>query len=171
MVFDIHQHELATGIHVLPPILNPLPPPSPPHPPGLSQNPGFGCPASGIELAQVIYITYNELTHLKTPWCWERLRAGGEGDTRGWDGWMHHQLDGHGFGWTPGVGDGQGGLACCDSWGCKESDTTERLNWTELNVHVSVHSLKSSHPCLLPLSPKACVSFAVLHVGSLVPSF
>ena len=45
-------------------------------------------------------------------------------------GW-HHQLDGHGFGWTPGVGDGQGGLACCDSWGRKELDTTERLNWTE----------------------------------------
>ena len=40
----------------------------------------------------------------------------------------HHQLDGHGFGWTPGVGDGQGGLACCGSWGHKESDTTERLN-------------------------------------------
>ena len=37
-------------------------------------------------------------------------------------------LDGHGFGWTPGVGDGQGGLACCGSWGRKESDTTERLN-------------------------------------------
>ena len=34
--------------------------------------------------------------------------------------------------WTPGDGDGQGGLACCDSWGCKDSDTTERLNWTEL---------------------------------------
>ena len=46
-------------------------------------------------------------------------------------GW-HHQLDGHGFGWTPGVGDGQGDLACCNSWGRKESDTTERLNWTEL---------------------------------------
>ena len=43
-------------------------------------------------------------------------------------GW-HQQLDGHGFGWTPGVGDGQGGLACCDSWGGKESDTTEKLNW------------------------------------------
>ena len=42
-------------------------------------------------------------------------------------GW-HHQLDGHEFGWTPGVGDGQGGLECCDSWGCKESDTTEQLN-------------------------------------------
>ena len=39
-------------------------------------------------------------------------------------GW-HHQLDGHGFGWTPGAGDGQGGLACCGSWGCKKLDTTE----------------------------------------------
>ena len=46
-------------------------------------------------------------------------------------GW-HHRLDGHEFEWTPGVGDGQGGLACCDSWGRKESDRTERLNWTEL---------------------------------------
>ena len=42
-------------------------------------------------------------------------------------GW-YHRLDGHEFGSTPGVGDGQGGLACCDSWGCKESDTTEHLN-------------------------------------------
>ena len=41
-------------------------------------------------------------------------------------------LNGHGFGWTPGDGDGQRGLACCGSWGHKESDTTERLNWTEL---------------------------------------
>jgi len=47
-------------------------------------------------------------------------------------GW-HHRLDAHEFEWTPGVGDGQGSLACCDSWGRKESDTTERLNWTELN--------------------------------------
>ena len=47
-------------------------------------------------------------------------------------GW-HNRLDGHEFEWTPGVGDGQGGLGCCDSWGRKESDTTERLNWTELN--------------------------------------
>ena len=41
----------------------------------------------------------------------------------------HHWLDGHESEWTLGVGDGQGGLACCDSWGRKESDTTERLNW------------------------------------------
>ena len=46
-------------------------------------------------------------------------------------GW-HHRLDGHEFEWTLGVGDGQGGLACCDSWGRKELDMTERLNWTEL---------------------------------------
>ena len=47
-------------------------------------------------------------------------------------GW-HHWLNGHGFGWTPGVGDRQGGLACCGSWGCKESDMTDwtELNWTE----------------------------------------
>ena len=45
-------------------------------------------------------------------------------------GW-HHQLDGCEFEWTPGDGDGQGGLACCDSWGREESDTIERLNWTE----------------------------------------
>ena len=46
-------------------------------------------------------------------------------------GW-HHWLNGHGFGWTPGVGDGQGGLECCGSWGREESDMTEWLNWTEL---------------------------------------
>ena len=47
-------------------------------------------------------------------------------------GW-HHLLNGHEFEWTPGVGDGQGGLACCDSWGRKESDTTDWLNWTEFH--------------------------------------
>ena len=69
-----------------------------------------------------------ELIHWERPWCWERLKAGGEGDDRdemvGW----HHRLDGHEFEWAPGVGDGQGGLACCSPWGHKESDTTEQLN-------------------------------------------
>ena len=46
-------------------------------------------------------------------------------------GW-HHRLNEHEFGWTLGVGDGQGGLACCGSWGCKESNTTEWLNSTDL---------------------------------------
>ena len=49
-------------------------------------------------------------------------------------GW-HHWLNGHGFGWSPGVGDGQGGLACCSSWGGSESDTTEQLNWTYCNYY------------------------------------
>ena len=46
-------------------------------------------------------------------------------------GW-HHRLNGHEFGWTPGVADRQGGLVCCNSWHHKELDTTEQLNWTEL---------------------------------------
>ena len=62
-------------------------------------------------------------------------------------GW-HHGLDGRESEWTPGDGDGQGGLACCDSWGRKESDTTERLNWTELNIIISqgdrIQTMKST---------------------------
>ena len=50
-----------------------------------------------------------------------RRRRGRQDEMAGW----HHQIDGLGFGWTPGDGDGQGGLACCGSWGHKESDTTE----------------------------------------------
>ena len=55
-------------------------------------------------------------------------------------GW-HHRLNGHGFGWTLGVGDGQGGLACCGSWGCKESDMTEWLNWTESSLLLTLNLL------------------------------
>ena len=51
-------------------------------------------------------------------------------------GW-HYWLNGHGFGWTLGVGDGQGGLVCFSSWGLKELDMTEQLNWTELNAYSS----------------------------------
>ena len=56
----------------------------------------------------------------------QRSKGATEDDMAGW----HHWLYGHEFEWTLGVGDGQGGLACCDSWGRKESDTTEQLNWT-----------------------------------------
>ena len=62
-----------------------------------------------------------------------------EGRRRGWQdemvGW-HHRLNGHGFGWTPGVGEGQGGLVCCGSWDRKESDTTEWLNWLNWTAHI-----------------------------------
>ena len=60
---------------------------------------------------------------------WGQEEKGTTGDEMA--GW-HHWLNGRGSGWTLGVGDGQGGLACCDSWGYEESDTTERLNWTEV---------------------------------------
>ena len=70
--------------------------------------------------------------HWKRPWCWEGLGAGGEGDDVGWDGWMVSPTR-----WTWvwvnfGSCDGQEGLVCCDSWGHKESDTTEWLNWTDI---------------------------------------
>ena len=61
------------------------------------------------------------------------------------------RLDGREFEWTPGVGDGQGGLACCNSWGRKESDTTEQLNWTELRA--SANFLSSSSFVLLHSLP------------------
>ena len=51
-------------------------------------------------------------------------RKGQQDEMVGW----HHQLNGHEFGWAPGVGVGQGGLVCCNSWGHEESDVTERLN-------------------------------------------
>ena len=71
-------------------------------------------------------------------------------------GW-HHWLNGHGFGWILGVDDGQGGLICCSSWGCKESDMPERLNWTELNLSTYLSIFQSIHlpiyllPIYLPM--------------------
>ena len=80
--------------------------------------------------------TLHILIHLKRPWCWEGLRAEGEGDDRGWDGWMASPTQSP-WVWMDSrtlVGDGQGGLVCCGSWGHKQSDTTEQLNWTELRI-------------------------------------
>ena len=54
----------------------------------------------------------------------EGRRRGGEDEIVGW----HHRFNGYEFGWTPGIGNGQGGLVCCDLWGRKESDMTEQLN-------------------------------------------
>ena len=76
-----------------------------------------------------------------------RRRRGQRDEMVGW----HHWLDGHGFGWTPEVGDRQGGLLCCGSWGCKELDTTERLNWTELAVCLMFCWIISSHLCFVIL--------------------
>ena len=73
----------------------------------------------------------------KRPWCWERLKAGGEGDDRGWDAWMvsltqwtRVWVNSRSWWWT-------GGLACCSRWGHKESDMAERLNWlNDITVEV-----------------------------------
>ena len=59
-------------------------------------------------------------------------------------GW-HHWLNGHGFGWALGVGDGQGGQVCCRSWGRKKSDTTEQLNWTSIPVMIYGTNTSASH--------------------------
>ena len=73
-----------------------------------------------------------ELTHWKRPWCWERLKAGGKGTTEDEMVGLHHQLYGREFEQAQGVGDGQGSLAGCSPWGCKELHTIEQLNRTEL---------------------------------------
>ena len=56
--------------------------------------------------------------------------------------WWHHRFNGHRFGWTPGVGDGQGGPVYCGSWGCKESDTTEWLNCYLIDLKKKKKSLE-----------------------------
>ena len=74
-------------------------------------------------------------------------------------GW-HHWLNGHGRGWTLGVGDRQGGLACCGSCGRKESDTTEWLNWTELIVYqISCKFFIISTSLHLFFSPSYCYRY------------
>ena len=78
-----------------------------------------------------------------------------------WMDGLHHWLDGHGFGWTLGVGDGQGGLACCNSWGRKELNTTEQLNWTKLtqiHAHWVSDTIQPSHPLSSPSPPALNIS-------------
>ena len=156
MVFAIHWHESTMGVHVSHHIkhlshLSPLPIPlCCPTAPALSAL----CYASNLKWSSVLYMVIymfllklnsntlatscEELTHWKRPWCCEGLGAGGEGDDRGWDGWMASPtwwtwvwVNSGSWWWT-----GRPGLL----WfmGCKESDMTERLNWTELNIHVSM---------------------------------
>ena len=86
-------------------------------------------------------------------------------------GW-HHWLDGRESEWTPGVGDGQGGLVCCNSWGRKELDTTERLIWSDLIMKSS----NSSHPQIQNLKFKGtdiscvCVCVCVCVCAQLGPT-
>ena len=96
-----------------------------------------GCSLEGLMLKlKLQYFSHmmQRADSSKRPWCWERLRAGGEGDDRGWDGWMASLIqwtwvwvDSGCWWWT-------GRRGYCSSWGRKESDATERLNWTELRT-------------------------------------
>ena len=80
------------------------------------------------------------------------------------DGW-HHWLDGHESEWTPGVGDGQGGLACCSPWGCKELDTTEWLNWTDDSSMFSfLRNLFSITAVAFSVSARSTWRFQSLHI-------
>ena len=93
---------------------------------------GPGCPLEGMMLK--LKLQYFGRLMRRIDSLEKTLMLGGIGGRRrrgmtedkmvGW----HYRLNGHGFGWTPGVDDGQGGLACCGSWGCTESNTTEQLN-------------------------------------------
>ena len=73
------------------------------------------------------------------------MKARGEGDDRGWDGWMASQIRWTWVSATLGVGDGQGILVCCSPWGHKQLDTTEQLNWTELR-HLTEPLFLLLHP-------------------------
>ena len=87
-----------------------------------------------------------ELTQWKRPWCWERLKAGGEGDDRGWDGWMASRLDGWGFEQTPGVGDG-----IREAWCAAVHEVAKSWkwlsNWTELvPAHLWIEEINTPLP-------------------------
>ena len=94
-----------------------------------------GCSLQGMMLSwnsNTLVTSCEELTHWKRLWCWEGLGAGGEGDDRGWDGCMASRTWWTWVWVTPGVGDEQGGLACCDSWGgIVRHDWATKLNWIE----------------------------------------
>ena len=90
------------------------------------------------------------------PWCWERLKqekGTTEDEMAGW----HHRPNAHEFEWSLGVGNGQRGLACCDSWCRKESDTTEWLNWTELKVHCGKFWKRWEYQTTWPVSWEICM--------------
>ena len=92
--------------------------------------------------SNVLVTWCKELTHWKRPWCWERLKAGGEGDERGWDGWMASPIQriwvwvsSGSWWWTGRPGTLQSSTprtwGHCSPWDHKEPDTTEQLNWTQ----------------------------------------
>ena len=109
------------------------------------------------------YFWCEELTHWKRPWCWERLKAGGEGDDRGWDSWMASLTQwtwvwvSSGSWWWTGI------LVCCSPWGRKELDTTEWLNWpVHLCAGTSVHTCVHMNTYSLQWFPRIKTTFPTI---------
>ena len=109
-----------------------------------------------------------ELAYWKRAWCWERLKAKGEGGSRVK---QNHQLNGHEFEQTPRDGEGQESLACCSQWGQKKSDMTEWLNQNGLlygPTLTTVHDYwKTIALTIWTLSAKWCLCFSVHCLGLL----
>ena len=111
------------------------------------------------ETPNILATWCKEVTHLKRPWIWDRLKEGGEGDNRGWDAWMASPTLLTWVWVSSGVGDGQGILASCSPWSCKESDThnwATELKWCNFGApwtlaHLSLGDLPN--PGIKQLSP------------------
>ena len=93
---------------------------------------------------------------------WRQEKRTTEDETVGW----HHWLNGHEFEQAPGVGDGQGSLACCSPWGCKELDKTEQLNWTALKISPLPDEVISSSWCV---SVNSGLADSFVHLAKLSP--
>ena len=94
-----------------------------------------GCSLEGLMLKlklNILATWCEELTQLKRLWCWERLRAGGEGDDRGWDGWMASLTLDRSLNKLRELVTDREALCACSPWGCKELDMTVLLNWSHL---------------------------------------
>ena len=131
---EFFRQKYWSGLPFLPPGDLPYPGIEPVSPAGSASTGGFFTTEPPAKPIHCGYNIDNELTHLKRPWCWKRLKAGGEGDDREWDGWMASPTQwtwvwksSGSWWWTarPGV--------LAPVHGVAESGTTERLNWTELN--------------------------------------
>ena len=92
--------------------------------------------------SNTLTIWCEELTHLKRPWCWKRLKAGREGDYKGWDGWMASPTqrtwvwaNPRSWWWT-------GKPSVLQSMGSQESDTTEQLNWYTFKLLTNIRVMK-----------------------------
>ena len=120
----------------------------PVHPKGDQSWIFIGRTAAEAETLKTLATWWEKLTHLRRPWCWERLKAGGEGGGKGWAGWMASPTQ---WTWTPGAGD--------EAWhaavhGVAKSQT--RLNWTEMRFEDSLQAqtLRIYHMIQFTLSVK-----------------